>query len=1211
MRRTSLVVFTVASLIGIPVTSSIAGAQAPVDCDTRSNDTVELLTECVTLDGVRAHQAAFQAHADANGGDREASSPGYMASVDYVVDTLTDAGYTPEVQPFEFPYYEELSDSVFEQVSPAAVTYVAQTDFDTMTYSGSGDVTATATGVDLSLADPNASSSGCEPEDFVGFPAGDIALMQRGTCSFAIKAGNAEAAGAVAAIVFNQGNTPDRSTLLFATLGGPGVNIPAIGTDTALGASLDGTTLHIATDTASEIRTSYNVLADTGGDPDNVIVVGAHLDSVPGGPGIQDNGSGSAANLEVAVQMANVDPINMVRFAWWGAEESGLLGSTHYVNNLSEAELDQIALNLNFDMVGSPNFARFIYDGDGDAFGLVGPPGSAAVETFFETFYADRGLASEPSEFSGRSDYQAFINNGIPAGGLFTGAEGIKTPEQVALYGGTAGDQYDPCYHQPCDTFDNISLEVLDQNSDAIAAAVVTYAFDLTSVNGNQIAFIAGNDSPPSGDRDIVRFLEDSGYDLLFIDDDDLAVPGSTEYIEAYAEMIFISSSVVPTKIPASLASTDVPLLSSEGYSFATLGLATTGKELGYTSTSIRIGNAASPLAAGLTGTPQVFSTSPGKVNLGIVGDEAIVIGTESGGARRPIHFGYESGSVLADGSVAPARRVGTFSIYDGFGKLNGAGKLLLGAAVEWLIDSEPPAPVPLQILAINDFHGNIASTSSSFGGVGRADFLAANVAAAEAGVENSIFVSAGDLIGATPLISALFHDEPTIEAMNLMGLDINGVGNHEFDEGRDELLRMANGGSHPVDGDLDGDGFAGADFEFLAANVVNDATGETIFPGVSVKQYGGVDVAFIGMTLEGTPLIVTPSGVAGLTFNDEVETVNGLIPELQAAGIEAIVVLLHEGGMSDGGPQDCGTGLSGPIADITAALDDAVDLVIAGHTNDEFICEIDGKWVTMADTAGRLFTDIDTHLDPVTGEMTIVAINNRFNSQAGVTPDPTLTALIDKYDALSAPLANQVVGTITADITRTANAAGESAFGDVIADAQLASTAPAGFGDAVAAFMNPGGIRTDLSFTPSGSEAAGELTYGEAFASQPFGNSLVTMTLTGEQIDTLLEQQWVGQVSPRILQVSSSFAYTWDSAAADGAKVDIGSITINGTPIAADRQYRITVNNFLADGGDGFSVLIGGTDRLGGAVDLDALVSYFGVNSPVAPGLQDRITRI
>ncbi len=567
----------------------------------------------------------------------------------------------------------------------------------------------------------------------------------------------------------------------------------------------------------------------------------------------------------------------------------------------------------------------------------------------------------------------------------------------------------------------------------------------------------------------------------------------------------------------------------------------------------------------------------------------------------RGVRFG------VAAVAVAGALIAAVTPAYAGRGNSNGNGQNGNGAANSKEID--------LQILAINDFHGNIATSSSSFGGTGRADYLAANIAAREADAPgNSIFVSAGDLIGASPLISALFHDEPTIEAMNLLGLDINGVGNHEFDEGPDELLRMANGGTHPDDGDFGGTVFEGADFEFLAANVVDDETGDTLFPAYTIRNYQGVKVAFIGMTLEGTPTIVTPSGVAGLTFNDEVETVNALVPQLQKNNVESIVVLLHEGGMSDGGPQDCGSGLTGPIAEIVPLLDDAVDLVIAGHTNDEFVCEIDGKWVTMADNAGRLFTDIDVTLNRVTKDLTVRSIENVGNLQGGVTPDPTVTSLIDFYGALSAPLANQVIGSITADILRSGNAAGESALGDVIADVQLAATAPVGFGEAQIAFMNPGGIRDDLFFAEvSGAEAAGEVTYEEAFSVQPFGNSLVTMTLTGAQIEALLEQQFgnPGPGASRILQVSDGFTYTWDASAPEGSRVDPDTIKVGGITVGPGDSYRVTVNSFLADGGDNFTVLRDGTDRLGGEVDIDALVTYFGANSAVAPGPQDRITRL
>jgi 5'-nucleotidase len=517
-----------------------------------------------------------------------------------------------------------------------------------------------------------------------------------------------------------------------------------------------------------------------------------------------------------------------------------------------------------------------------------------------------------------------------------------------------------------------------------------------------------------------------------------------------------------------------------------------------------------------------------------------------------------------------------------------------------------PQPPVQLQILSINDFHGNIATTSSAFGGVGRADYLAANMAAAEAEVTNSIIVSAGDLIGASPLVSALFHDEPTIEAMNMIGLDINGVGNHEFDEGSLELLRMQNGGPHPVDGDIDGDPFNGADFEFLAANVFVTATGKTIFPPYTIKEYEGIKVAFIGMTLEGTPSIVTPAGVAGLTFKDEVDSANALIPGLQAQGIEAIVVLMHQGGFASEGGGDgdgCGT-LSNPLYDIVVGLDDAVDVVIGGHNNQRFTCmDVEGKAVTMAYHSGRMFTDIDVTLDRETGDMTVSTIDNKENFQAGVTPAASVTALINKYETLSAPLANQIIGTATADLKEEESTAGESYLGDVIADAQLEATKSAGTGNAVVAFMNPGGIRADI--------LAGDVTYSEAFTTQPFGNSLVTMTLTGAQIDTLLEQQWVGQTGRRILQVSDGFTYTWDGDMADGAKIDASTIMIGGVMVEPGTGYRVTVNSFLASGGDNFSVLVDGTERLGGEIDLDALVTYFGDNSPpgLSPGPRDRIT--
>ena len=351
---------------------------------------------------------------------------------------------------------------------------------------------------------------------------------------------------------------------------------------------------------------------------------------------------------------------------------------------------------------------------------------------------------------------------------------------------------------------------------------------------------------------------------------------------------------------------------------------------------------------------------------------------------------------------------------------------------------------------------------------------------------------------------------------------------------------------------------------------------------------------------------------VEGLTFVDEAQTVNALVPSLREEGIEAIVVLLHEGGRSDGGQSDCGSGLTGAVAEITASLDDAVDVVIAGHTNDEFVCEIDGKWVTMADTRGRLFTVIDVILSRATRDLTVKAIENRPNAQAGVTPAPTVTALIDRYDALSAPRANLVIGSITADISREQNPAGESALGDVIADAQLEATRAADSGGAVVAFMNPGGIRANVLFDSTGPESDGELTYGEAFSVQPFGNSLVTISLTGAQIDALLEAQFREPTDDarEVLQVSRGFSYTWDAARPVGERIEPSNIAIDGVTVDSGATYRVTVNSFLAGGGDGFTVLREGSDRTGGMIDLDALVAYFSEASPVAPGPQDRITR-
>jgi 5'-nucleotidase len=541
--------------------------------------------------------------------------------------------------------------------------------------------------------------------------------------------------------------------------------------------------------------------------------------------------------------------------------------------------------------------------------------------------------------------------------------------------------------------------------------------------------------------------------------------------------------------------------------------------------------------------------------------------------------------------------------------------------------DPRPKAPIEVQVLAVNDFHGNLEPPAGSSGRIegidaGGAEFLATHVEQLEAtNPDNTVVVSAGDLIGASPLLSALFHDEPTIEAFNEIGLDLNAVGNHEFDEGTVELARMQAGGCHPVDGCLDGDGFAGADFRFLAANVVSESSGETLFPPYAVEKFDrGGKVAFIGMTLEGTPTIVTPEGVAGYDFLDEADTANALVSELKSQDVDNIIVLLHEGGVpAVGSPYNGCTGISGAIVDIVERLDDEIDAVISGHTHQAYNCVIDGIPVTSAASFGRLVTDMDLTLDARSKEITSISVNNQIVTR-DVPRATVITDLIARYKALSDPLAKRVVGTITADITRAANAAGESALGDVIADSQLLATTPPALGGAVAAFMNPGGIRADLVFAASGAEGDGNVTYEEIFTVQPFGNSLVTMTLTGAQIETMLEQQFCGinAGARRVLQPSMGFTYTWNAAAIGAADcttanaVDPATIAIAGVPVDPAASYRVTVNSFLATGGDGFAVLNDGTDRLGGAVDLDAVEDYFAANpGGVGPGPQDRITRI
>ena len=582
-------------------------------------------------------------------------------------------------------------------------------------------------------------------------------------------------------------------------------------------------------------------------------------------------------------------------------------------------------------------------------------------------------------------------------------------------------------------------------------------------------------------------------------------------------------------------------------------------------------------------------------------------------------------------------------------------------------------ALVDIQILSFNDFHGNLEAPSGSSGRIvvdhfvdtadtdkdgnttevldktvdaGGVEYLATHLAAARTGHANSITVAAGDLVGASPLLSAAFHDEPSVESLNALGLDASAVGNHEFDEGYKELQRLQEGGC--LD---DGDGaanqnscpdenapFAGADFTYLAANVVETDTGQTVLPPYTIEERGGAKIAFIGMTLENTPNIVTAAGVRGLQFKDEVETANALVPVLKAQGVNAIVVLLHEGGFPEAKQSwtDPATGttysvnanydytcekggkLSGPIVDIAGALDPAIDMVISGHTHAPYICNVpdprgDDRLVTSASSFGRLFTETNVKYNLSTKDIVrgTVAGSNMIVTRS-VAADQFQTSLIAKYKNLVRPIASEVIGSITTDVLKDGtglSAAGESQLGDLIADAQLADSSVIVDGQVPQiAFMNPGGIRTNLTYSSSKyGEAAGDVTYEEAFAVQPFNNYLVSMTLTGAQIKDLLRQQWtdVNASSPKILQVSKGFSYSYSGP--KGSQV-LGSVTLNGAPLADGASYRIVTNNFLADGGDGFPAFRLGAGVYFGGLDIDAFANYLEPGVPYTPGALDRI---
>ncbi|MFJ9792795.1 bifunctional metallophosphatase/5'-nucleotidase [Streptomyces globosus] len=553
---------------------------------------------------------------------------------------------------------------------------------------------------------------------------------------------------------------------------------------------------------------------------------------------------------------------------------------------------------------------------------------------------------------------------------------------------------------------------------------------------------------------------------------------------------------------------------------------------------------------------------------------------------------------------------------------------------------------VDVQLLSFNDFHGTLEAPQGSSGTVterqadgttkavpaGGVEYLATSLREARKGKKYSVTAAAGDMIGGSPMLSGLFHDEPTIEALNKLDLDVTSVGNHEFDEGRAELRRMVYGGCHPDEGCYEmGKEFTGSEFPYLAANVTDEKTKRPMMSPTFVWKKGDVKIGFIGVTLEGTPDVVTAEGVKGLKFNDEVETINKYAAELNKQGVKSIVALIHEGGLPASGAYnyDCnvpgaGAGISGAIVDIAKNVDAKVDALVTGHTHQAYACNIpdpagNPRTVTSAASLGRLFTETTLKYDLKTKDIVRTAVSSPAPVNKVVTRDvakaPDMTELINRWQTLAAPIANRPMGYIAGDIPGRGLDAPEKPLGDLIADAQLEATAAADKGGAQLALMNPGGIRSDLAFKAAGEEGDGVVTYGESYTVQPFNNMLNVVDLTGAQLITALQQQVSGPLngaSPKILQVSKGFTYTLDMTKSGADRIVVDSIKLNGAPIDPAKTYRVVMNEFLAGGGDGFGVLREHKNKLVGVSDLDAFNAYLAKStaaSPIAPPPANRIT--